>query len=48
MLDHPHQKSQNQFAGNLYAHMYAKQSTSLDTSFLRYCKEIANLLFRVI
>ena len=47
MPGHAHQKWQHQFIENLDAHLY-KNSTSSLTSFLRYHKYFANLLFWVI
>ena len=47
MLAHPHQKSLYQFEGNFHANLHAKNQLH-STSFLRYFKEKANLLFWVI
>ena len=41
------QKSFSQFEGNFYAYLHAKNHLH-STSFFRYFKEIANLLFWVI
>ena len=41
-------KCWNKFVGNFDVYLHAKKSTSSLTSFLRYFKEIANLLFWVI
>ena len=48
MLDHPHQKSEYQFVDNFHAYLHSKKQLHLSLSFLRYCKEIKNLLFWII
>ena len=47
MLVHPHQKSLHQFEEDFHTYLHAKNQLH-STSFLRYFKEIADLLFWVI